>query len=541
VQTDTNGLSTASSELWLGKGGGTFTIVAGQTTPPVGYVPIIAEFNGDGKADILWDSRSGTDPRSTGIRVLWLSEGAAPDLMTSVTTGVGANTAINYKPLTDSIVYTRGTSAIDPVIDLSGALSVVSRVDASNGIGGTVSTSYAYAGAKAHLDGRGFLGFQQMTVTDLQINLVSTTLYRQDYPYMSLVAGETKKLAASTLNSTAHAYEATALGGTRYQVSLKESHALSADLDGSVLPAVTSTYQYDTYGNATQILVSSADGFSKATTNTYTNDTAKWLLGRLTRATVTSLVTTPSPPSTGPTEVAISTSTNNLNLWDYIVSKGLVNRGSWNVTIASGVVIGSVSTSAPALDIASFPSGSVINIINNGTIVGAGGRGGDGGNCVDDGSWGLPGTPGSPGAAALRVQSPVNITNNGSIWGGGGGGGGGGGASFKGFDSGGSGGGGGAGSLAGAGGAGGAGSGWGDAGTTGTLLNGGTGGGDGGVTGGAAGGAGGGPGLPGGAGSTPQFICISGSAGAGGAAGPAAIGNSLITWAAVGDRKGPLQ
>jgi hypothetical protein len=54
------------------------------------------------------------------------------------------------------------------------------------------------------------------------------------------------------------------------------------------MPAVTSTYKYDAFGNATEIVVSASDGHSKTTTNTYTNDTAKWLLGRLTRASVKS-------------------------------------------------------------------------------------------------------------------------------------------------------------------------------------------------------------------------------------------------------------
>jgi hypothetical protein len=127
-----------------------------------------------------------------------------------------------------------------------------------------------------------------MAVTDLQTNIVSTTTYRQDYPYTFLASSETKKLGTATLNSTTNTYGSTALGGTRYQVFLTQSQASSADLDGSALPTATSTYQYDSYGNATQIVVSASDGFTKTTTNTYANDATNWLLGRLTGATVTS-------------------------------------------------------------------------------------------------------------------------------------------------------------------------------------------------------------------------------------------------------------
>jgi hypothetical protein len=529
VQTDSNGVSSGGGELWLGKGDGTFTIPGGQGSPPVGYVPVIADFNADGKADILWDKRSGSDTRSQGQRILWLSDGIPPDLITSVTTGIGASAAITYKPLTDGTVYAKGESAVDPVVDLQGAMSAVARVDASNGIGGTVGTSYAYAGAKAHLDGRGFLGFQQVSVTDLQTGLVRTTTYRQDYPYVSLVALDTKRLGTATLNTTANTYEAASLGGTRFQVTLKQSQSFGADLDGSVLPAMTTTYTYGAYGNATQIVMASSDGFSKTTTNTYANDPTTWLLGRLTRASVTSLATPPAPPPTGPTEVVISASTNNLNLWDYIASKGLASFGSWKVTISSGVVIGSASNAAPALDTGLFPPGSTLTLVNNGTIVGAGGKGGEGANCSD--TTAIPGMPGTLGGTALRTQVPLTFTNNGSIWGGGGGGGGGGGTKIIFKIIGGGGGGGGAGTLAGAGGAGSPG------GSPGTAGNGGAGG----VSdGGGKGGTGGGPGLVGTAGSGGSS-CGSGSvAGVGGAAGPAVIGNSLITWTAIGDRRGTV-
>jgi hypothetical protein len=540
VQSDSDGLSAGPLALWIGKGDGTFTVtthIAGQS-----FAVVVADFNSDGKADIFWDHRNGTDTRSSGAdRWLWLTDGVTPDLMTSVTTGVGAKASVTYKPLTDSAVYTKDNGAIDPQVDLQGPIPVVSRVDASNAIGGIVSTAYAYAGAKAHLDGRGFAGFREMTVTDLQTGIASRTHYRVDFPFVGLVASESKTLGAATLNSTVHSYGTTPLGGTRYQTFLTQSQAASTDLDGSPLPTVTSTYQYDTYGNATQIIVSATDGHAKTTTNSYTNDTTKWLLGRLARASVASTVTgEPAPPPVAPTtDVVISASTNNLNLWNYLLARGLAKAdtaGSWTVSITSTAIIGSSTTSLPALDTGVFPSGSVLKIINNGTIVGAGGDGGNvdcGGYDVSCVGW-YP-KAGQPGGAALRASIPVSIVNNHRIWGGGGGGGGG--VIYI-------------GSGAPGGGGGGAGFVPGTAGIGplteeeciayecvvaqgGTLTSGGAGerqwyGGNFGNV----GGNGGGPGDPGGQG------VYNGQAG--GAAGPAVIGNSLITWQAVGDRRGPI-
>lgn len=290
VQVDSNGLSTGARAGWIGRGDGTFTVVAnygGQDGTLVGYIPIVADFNGDGKSDVLWDSRSGTDPRSTGTRVLWLSDNVAPDMIATVTGATGAATSFTYKSLTDSAVYTRDNTATDPVADVQGTIQVVSRIDATNGIGGTLATGYAYVGAKLDQDGRGFLGYRQMKATDLQTNILLTTTYRQDYPYLYLVANETQTLGANTLSATTNTYGSTSLGGTRYQVFVTQSQASKNDLDGTVMPTATSTYQYDAYNNATQVVVSTSDGYSKATNNTYTNDTTNWLLGRLTAATVT--------------------------------------------------------------------------------------------------------------------------------------------------------------------------------------------------------------------------------------------------------------
>lgn len=103
-----------------------------------------------------------------------------------------------------------------------------------------------------------------------------------------------------------------------------------------------------------------------------------------------------------------------------------------SVTINPGVVLYSPSTSDYALDVTGFKPGSVINLINNGYILGKGGNGGAGGSSGGGGASTtqiLAGARGRPGGGAINGPSSgttLNITNNGYIWGGGGGGGGGG-------------------------------------------------------------------------------------------------------------------
>ena len=250
------------------------------------YPRSLVDLNGDGLLDMLGFSESGVE--------VALSAGSMPDMVVSVK-GAASQTAIGYGPLSDgSVGYSKDTGAAacaHPCVDLQGPLYVVSEVRSSNGLGGEYRSTYRYAGAKSDLHGRGFLGFRQMTVKDEQTGVEQVTTYRQDYPFTGLVASREKKLGAQLLNRSSNTYSSTSLGGTRRYPFLTQSLEESWELSGTALPAVTTAYQYDAWGNATQVSASTGDGHGKTTTNTYANDTAGWLLGRLQRSVVTS--TTP--------------------------------------------------------------------------------------------------------------------------------------------------------------------------------------------------------------------------------------------------------
>jgi Insecticide toxin TcdB middle/N-terminal region/FG-GAP-like repeat len=292
----------AGQGIWtfVSNGDGTFMGVKSNSpaawgsfgSPPSTYAQIVGDFNGDGKADFLMFSGD----------TVWafLANGVAVDLIGSIATGLGATTAVGYAPLTNSNVYTKDTTSIYPIQDTQGPFYVVSRVDTSNGIGGTYSLTYAYAGAKLDLSGRGFLGFRQISTTDLQTNIVQTTTYGQSFPYIGLMGITTKTLGSLTLNQATSSYQFSNAGGAAtlstpslasapYSVSVAQSVSSSSDLDGSKIPPATTSYKYGDYGNATQVVVSTSDGFSKTTANTYSNDPTNWFLGRLTGASVTSV------------------------------------------------------------------------------------------------------------------------------------------------------------------------------------------------------------------------------------------------------------
>ncbi len=128
--------------------------------------------------------------------------------------------------------------------------------------------------------------------------------------------------------------------------------------------------------------------------------------------------------------VTISSDTADYNMKNAAISAGWNQTDVLNmtVTINSGIYVYSSSTSTAALVTGStFPTGTVLNIVNNGLIVGKGGNGGNGGAPITGN-----GTAGSSGGPALTASAALRITNNNTIGGGGGGGGGGAGWGFDG-------------------------------------------------------------------------------------------------------------
>lgn len=182
-------------------------------------------------------------------------------------------------------------------------LYVVSSVSSPNGIGGTQTVNYRYGGLKADVTGRGLLGFRWKREHHAQTGVMLYTYYRQDFPYTGLPSVVKKTLSGAgssgVLSQTTNTYAcmdpasgtACTVGpGKRYFPYVSKSVEKSWDLNGAALPIVTTVNTYDTWGNPTKIVVATNDGHSKTTTNVYdAPDLTKWYLGRLTRASVTSV------------------------------------------------------------------------------------------------------------------------------------------------------------------------------------------------------------------------------------------------------------
>ncbi|OYZ04743.1 MAG: hypothetical protein B7Y26_11320 [Hydrogenophilales bacterium 16-64-46] len=243
--------------------------------------PLVGDFNGDGLQDLMLSDGNVWNYRG--------HKGAVPDLLLTLTDGHGAARSISYKPLTDPAVYTKGSGAAYPEQDLQAALYVVSETAADDGVGGQFRNAYRYEGARTHLTGRGFLGFRVLEQTDLQTGLVTRSEYSQTFPHIGQPLLVTRTSAGGVeLARAENTLDSKLLNDGKTHFSfVAYSKEQGKDLNGAELPSTETWNTYgDDWGNLTQVISQTSDGFRTQTDNTYANDESKWHLGRLTRASV---------------------------------------------------------------------------------------------------------------------------------------------------------------------------------------------------------------------------------------------------------------
>lgn len=78
--------------------------------------------------------------------------------------------------------YNRSSSSSYPLNTLQPSLYTVSTLNSQNGIGGTVTVQYSYAGAKFHRTGKGFLGFTEMVSSNITTGITTVSINELNRP-----------------------------------------------------------------------------------------------------------------------------------------------------------------------------------------------------------------------------------------------------------------------------------------------------------------------------------------------------------------------
>ncbi len=257
-----------------------------------GYASLVGDFDGDGVSDVAWTKAA--------YAYTALNQ-APPDhgRVSSISSTTGPTFRLDYAPLTHASIYSKDTGEDAcglPCLDVQMPLHVV-RTAAKYYGRLSHRTTYRYGGAKVDIAGRGFLGFRWMEARDRTTGVRTSTEYRQNFPYIGQVSASSRFLADGTaLSAEENSWARMSLNGGKttfpyISTSVAESYELNDGSGNEPVTTVTTTSTYDAYGNPTAMTVTTAGAggsFVKRTTNSYTNDTANWHLGRLTCARVIS-------------------------------------------------------------------------------------------------------------------------------------------------------------------------------------------------------------------------------------------------------------
>ena len=286
---------------------------------------LAADFTGNGSLEIL---RLKSSPSAGGegtTNQLYARDPTPADLLQAVISSTGLKTSVSYVPLTNSASgsigfrYSAGSSTAYPKLNVAVPAYLVATLTVDSGIAsaGPVLTEFTYQGLRAHLKGRGLLGFVRRSYQTHGADgspLTITTDYLQDHPYIG-IASVSQTFngpigGGALLNRSTRAYcdttSQSAAGMTANGGQPPPPCATSAliqrpylaqaleegwDLGGQTLPVVTTTNTYSSSGDPLTVSVRSEGDalgihqvFTKTTKNTYfPNSIAgdSWVLGRL--------------------------------------------------------------------------------------------------------------------------------------------------------------------------------------------------------------------------------------------------------------------
>ena len=145
-----------------------------------GYI-FTGDFDGDGYAEIanyganLINAADNTFKENT-INVYSFPTSVSLGRIGTIVNGFGKRTTITYLNGTDPRVYSKGNTNEDayPVNTYTIPLPLVSQVTQTDGAAGSACSSYSYSGLKAHLEGRGLIGFSSKTLKTTRGSVTKT-------------------------------------------------------------------------------------------------------------------------------------------------------------------------------------------------------------------------------------------------------------------------------------------------------------------------------------------------------------------------------
>lgn len=290
IDKKSSGTSMTKPSVYLNDGNGNFKFHAdgGNVYAMDKWRFYTGDFNGDGKIDMLCTSnweKSNWD----GFQ-LYLMPESHNSLLSGVTDGMGNAISVAYKYMSDPSVCGISHDMAYPLVSFGTSWPVVSTVSTPDGIGGKHIMEYTYGSPIFHKAGRGFLSFSSFTEKDATIETSTTSTFGVLQDKLVSVLSSTQSHVGDRIIAYSEYTNSIIPGNWGYNNS--KIFSVNTDITrniayeyntGDVTSDITTTYQYDKFGNITKSESSSGD-VKTTVTNTYVNDATNWIIGRLTEA-----------------------------------------------------------------------------------------------------------------------------------------------------------------------------------------------------------------------------------------------------------------
>lgn len=251
------GSGTSNFDVYYGKGYSaslsvaSFHRVNSTYTVNLGALPpMIGDFNGDGRADLI-----NFKSISTPMDIVYIRKEGRENLLEKVKNGYNHVIEWNYKKLTDENgFHVRGNLTAYPFNTVQPAIYTVSDHKLQNGIGGFSTIQYTYEGTKLHRAGKGFLGFGKITANNLATGMKTVSENEFNTTYYTAAPYRISTYLTSSgalLNQTTNTNVFVSPAALRFWIKTSDI------LENNAFEGRTTTTAniYDLYGNVTQSTV----------------------------------------------------------------------------------------------------------------------------------------------------------------------------------------------------------------------------------------------------------------------------------------------
>jgi len=256
----------------------------------------LADFNGDGISDIYQVNGWLSEANDT----VHLSD-SKRKLISAFQDDGEFRIDVDYSFMTDNSIYSKSTLAPGSGIrNVQNSKVLVENVrETINGIS-QLNRNFQYHGAKVATNGRGFLGFEEITETYVERDIVITTKFRQDFPFIGKPESMVKTNSGKKLKEVSTNWESIISNSGRYFPSARVVTKKNYDPNvvGKVLLNETvTTTEVDWYGNVESIteIIKDKGGNTKRTITTTIPNYVNYRHGRAERRIIQSDINDASP------------------------------------------------------------------------------------------------------------------------------------------------------------------------------------------------------------------------------------------------------